>query len=74
MIVADALTGVEDIPLGVRAVLTSSATDVLSHVAIRARAQGVLLATCFDAAELDAIKALGVGMCDHALLRMLPCD
>lgn len=32
------------------AVLTSSPTDVLSHIAIRARAQGVLLATCFDAA------------------------
>lgn len=31
------------------AVLTSSPTDVLSHIAIRARAQGVLLATCFDA-------------------------
>ncbi len=35
---------------GIVAVLTSSPTDVLSHIAIRARAQGVLLATCFDAA------------------------
>ena len=32
------------------AIRTGSATDVLSHIAIRARAQGVLLATCFDAA------------------------
>lgn len=40
------------------AVLTHSATDVLSHVAIRARSQGVLLATCFDEAALDSIKAL----------------
>lgn len=31
------------------AILTASPTDVLSHIAIRARAQGVLLATCFDA-------------------------
>jgi alpha-glucan, water dikinase len=44
--------------VGVVAVLTSSATDVLSHIAIRARSQGVLLATCFDAAQLEAIKAL----------------
>ena len=29
--------------------LTASPTDVLSHVAIRARGQGVLLAACLDA-------------------------
>lgn len=40
------------------AVLTSSPTDVLSHVAIRARSQGVLLATCFDDAALSSIKQL----------------
>ena len=42
----------------VTAVLTSSPTDVLSHVAIRARSQGVLLATCFDEAALSSIKQL----------------
>ena len=40
------------------AVLTRSPTDVLSHVAIRARSQGVLLATCFDDSALDSIKQL----------------
>ena len=40
------------------AVLTHSPTDVLSHVAIRARSQGVLLATCFDEAALGNIKQL----------------
>ncbi len=40
------------------AVLTRSPTDVLSHVAIRARSQGVLLATCFDEAALGNIKQL----------------
>ena len=40
------------------AVLTRSPTDVLSHVAIRARSQGVLLATCFDEAALSNIKQL----------------
>ncbi|GAB4821271.1 hypothetical protein N2152v2_008317 [Parachlorella kessleri] len=46
------------VPFGIVAVLTSSATDVLSHIAIRARSQGVLLATCFDPAQLDAIRGL----------------
>ncbi|PSC73883.1 ABC transporter A family member 2 isoform B [Micractinium conductrix] len=56
VVVAEKLTGNEDIPDGIVAVLTSSTTDVLSHIAIRARAQGVLLATCFDAAELEGIQ------------------
>ena len=42
----------------VTAVLTASTTDVLSHVAIRARSQRVLLATCFEEAQLSALKAL----------------
>ncbi|KAI8469254.1 MAG: glutathione synthetase ATP-binding domain-like protein [Monoraphidium minutum] len=48
VVLAERLGGNEDIPAGVVAVLTESATDVLSHVAIRARSQDVLLATCFD--------------------------
>lgn len=54
---------------GITAVLTSSATDVLSHVAIRARSQGVLLATCFDEAELESISALAG---QHARLSVTP--
>jgi hypothetical protein len=50
----------EDIPPGVTAVLTESTTDVLSHVAIRARSQGVLLATCFDEAEWARLTAMKV--------------
>lgn len=50
----------EDIPQGVTAVLTESTTDVLSHVAIRARSQGVLLATCFDDAEWQRLTAMQV--------------
>ncbi|GBG60684.1 hypothetical protein CBR_g12420 [Chara braunii] len=49
------LGGMEDIPIGVVGVLTSSTTDVLSHVAIRARNSKVLLATCFDADEFASI-------------------
>ncbi|GFH21270.1 PPDK_N domain-containing protein [Haematococcus lacustris] len=39
-----------------QAVLTRSATDVLSHAAIRARAQRVLLATCHDEAQWEALQ------------------
>jgi len=59
VLVAAGLDGSEDIPLGVSAVLTSSETDVLSHVAIRARAQGVLLASCVDPDAFAAVQALG---------------
>lgn len=41
-----------------QAVLTRSLTDVLSHVAIRARSQHALLATCFDAADWASLAAL----------------
>ena len=45
----------------VSAILTASTTDVLSHVAIRARSQRVLLATCFEEAQLSALKQLEGG-------------
>ena len=54
-IIAGRLTGNEDIPENVVAILTGSATDVLSHVAIRARSQNVLLASCFDDGILQEI-------------------
>lgn len=58
VILADAVGGMEDIPEGVQAVLTKSATDVLSHVAIRARNQRVLLATCFDDKQWEGLREL----------------
>lgn len=58
VLVIDGLTGNEDIPEGVTAVLTATATDVLSHIAIRARSQSVLLATCFDDCTLSEIKSM----------------
>lgn len=42
----------------VTAVLTASSTDVLSHVAIRARSQNVLLATCFEPEQLHSLRSL----------------
>jgi alpha-glucan,water dikinase len=50
----------EDIPDGVVALLTRSSTDVLSHVAIRARTQGVLLAGCGDEEEWKHLVELKV--------------
>lgn len=51
VVLAQTLGGMEDIPDGVVALLTRSSTDVLSHVAIRGRTQGVLLAGCSDEEE-----------------------
>ena len=48
----------EDIPSHVGGVLTRSMTDVLSHVAIRARSQHALLASCFDAKQWEALLLL----------------
>eukprot|EP00972_Heterocapsa_arctica_P085557 12610863-Heterocapsa_arctica.AAC.1 len=45
------VSGEEEVPVGVQAVLVrdaASAPDILSHCAVRARNSGVLLATCFD--------------------------
>jgi len=51
------LGGLEDIPPGVAAVLTSSPVDLLSHIAIRARQTGVLLAAMPDPAGWEALIA-----------------
>eukprot|EP00923_Selenidium_pygospionis_P054380 GHVN01094759.1.p1 GENE.GHVN01094759.1~~GHVN01094759.1.p1 ORF type:complete len:643 (+),score=252.00 GHVN01094759.1:809-2737(+) len=51
VVLCNSLTGLEDIPPHVRCVLTHSQVDLLSHVAIRARNQGVMMASCTDAPE-----------------------
>ena len=52
------LGGLEDIPAGVKAVVTKSPVDLLSHIAIRARNTNVLLASVAD----DALWANVVAM------------
>eukprot|EP00434_Breviolum_minutum_P044310 symbB.v1.2.039560.t1/scaffold6646.1/size16504/4 len=45
------VSGEEEVPVGVQAVLVrdaKSAPDILSHCAVRARNSGVLLASCYD--------------------------
>jgi alpha-glucan,water dikinase len=57
IIVSDSIRGNEDIPEGVVAVLTSGSVDVVSHMAIRARNQGVLLATCYEPEIFENLRA-----------------
>lgn len=58
VLVADHVSGEEEIPEGATAVLTSDAPDLVSHVAVRARNAGVLFATCFDNEEYQRLKSL----------------
>jgi alpha-glucan,water dikinase len=58
IIVADEVAGDEEIPEGVTAVITPDVTDIVSHVAIRARNAHVLFATCYDPGILGQLKSL----------------
>ncbi len=58
VIIADSVSGNEEIPRDVVAVLTSATVDVLSHIAVRARNAGVLFATCYDDNLIAGMKAL----------------
>jgi alpha-glucan,water dikinase len=57
ILVTERVRGDEDLPEGTVAVLTSGSVDVVSHVAIRARNQGVLLATCYDDETFQKLKS-----------------
>jgi alpha-glucan,water dikinase len=56
VLVADEVSGEEEIPEGVTAVLTIDSPDLVSHVAVRARNVGVLFATCFESEEFQRLK------------------
>jgi len=58
VIIADAVNGDEDIPEGVVAVLAPDVTDIVSHVAVRARNAHLLFASCHDEATLEHLKSL----------------
>ncbi|MFW6059836.1 MAG: phosphohistidine-like domain-containing protein, partial [Phycisphaeraceae bacterium] len=55
VVVADEVAGDEDIPRNVRAVLTRQTPDIVSHVAVRARNEHVLLASCLDASIYEQL-------------------
>ena len=58
LIVTDQVSGDEEIPKGVAAIITSSVIDILAHLAVRARNSGVLFATCYDPGVIDKLKSL----------------
>jgi alpha-glucan,water dikinase len=57
ILIAEKIKGDEEIPEGVTALLCKSTVDLVSHVAVRARNAGVLLATCWDADRLTDLRS-----------------
>ncbi len=53
ILILDEIRGDEDIPQGVTAILSRGTVDLVSHLAVRSRNAGVLLATCWEAGGLD---------------------
>jgi alpha-glucan, water dikinase len=58
VVVADKVTGEEEIPEGVTAVIAPDVVDVVSHVAVRARNANVLFASCHDPELFQQLKSL----------------
>jgi len=58
VLVSEQVAGEEEVPEGVVGVVTPSAPDVLSHVAVRARNMKVFLATCYERSPIDQLATL----------------
>lgn len=58
VIVTDTITGDEEIPANVQAIITTDTPDLLSHVAVRARNARILLATCYNREVYEGLKGL----------------
>ena len=58
VIITDQVLGDEEIPPGVTAVIAPDVTDIVSHVAVRARNTRLLFAACYDAATLQWLKSM----------------
>jgi alpha-glucan, water dikinase len=67
IVLSDELGGLEDVPTGVVAVLTKTPVDLLSHIAIRARNHGVMLASCADESDWNALIARDNELCKLVL-------
>jgi len=57
VIIADKVMGDEEPPEGITAVITPDMTDIVSHVAIRARNAHLLFATCYDEKTFEHLKS-----------------
>jgi alpha-glucan,water dikinase len=58
LLVTDKVSGDEEIPAGVVAIVTPAVIDILAHLSVRARNSGVLFATCYDADLIEQLKSL----------------
>ncbi|MDA8084717.1 MAG: hypothetical protein M0024_13750 [Nitrospiraceae bacterium] len=58
IIIADSVSGDEEIPPGVVAVITPAVIDILAHLSVRSRNAGVVFATCYDQGIIDRMKSL----------------
>jgi alpha-glucan,water dikinase len=56
LLVAEEVEGSEEIPENVTGVLTPSTVDLASHLAVRVRNAGILLATCYDAQAWQEVR------------------
>ncbi|MEO5356166.1 MAG: hypothetical protein H7844_02580 [Nitrospirae bacterium YQR-1] len=62
VIITEKVSGDEDIPAGVTAVISEEMADIVSHVSVRARNERILFATCFSDEILSHLKSLN-GKC-----------
>jgi alpha-glucan,water dikinase len=58
VVLANRVTGYEEVPEGVTAILTPDGIDTLSHLAIRARNGRVLFATCYSPETIEGLRSL----------------
>jgi alpha-glucan,water dikinase len=58
VVLTDQVMGDEEIPEGVTAVIAPDVTDIVSHVAVRARNAHILFASCHNPATLQRLKAM----------------
>jgi alpha-glucan, water dikinase len=58
IIVTEKVSGDEEIPEGVAAIITPAEIDILSHLAVRARNSHILFATCYDTVMLEKLQSL----------------
>ncbi len=61
IVIADQVKGDEEPPEGVTAIITPDVTDVVSHVAVRARNAHLLFATCYDRDTFNRLKSFKGG-------------
>jgi alpha-glucan,water dikinase len=56
ILLADEVAGDEEIPANVRGVITPAVPDLVSHVAVRARNEHVLVASCLETEPLQSLR------------------